>query len=149
MNELFFPQRRLVAACASRNGNLAPLTRPPRVCILGGGFGGLCTAIRLETLTWPEGRKPEVTLIDQHDRFVFKPLMYELLGKRASQEEVAPEFPKLLAPYPTRFVQNAVKAIKPDKDGVTDCGRVELQNGDTLEYDYLVVAMGGVIDLGA
>jgi len=32
----------------------------PRVCILGGGFGGLYTALRLESLEWPEDKKPQV-----------------------------------------------------------------------------------------
>jgi hypothetical protein len=30
------------------------------VCILGGGFGGLYTAIKLELLMWPKGKKPQV-----------------------------------------------------------------------------------------
>lgn len=33
---------------------------PPRVCILGGGFGGLYTAVKLDSLMWPEGTKPQV-----------------------------------------------------------------------------------------
>ena len=33
--------------------------RGPRVCILGGGFGGLYTAVRLESLLWPPGSKPQ------------------------------------------------------------------------------------------
>lgn len=31
----------------------------PRVLILGGGFGGLYTAVRLSSLFWPKGRKPQ------------------------------------------------------------------------------------------
>ncbi|CAJ1937745.1 unnamed protein product, partial [Sphenostylis stenocarpa] len=31
----------------------------PRVCILGGGFGGLYTALRLESLEWPDDNKPQ------------------------------------------------------------------------------------------
>lgn len=34
---------------------------PPRVCILGGGFGGLYTAIKLELLMWPKGKKPKAS----------------------------------------------------------------------------------------
>jgi hypothetical protein len=33
----------------------------PRVCILGGGFGGLYTAIKLELLMWPRGKKPKAS----------------------------------------------------------------------------------------
>jgi demethylphylloquinone reductase len=69
---------------------------------LQGGFGGLYTAVRLEALMWPEGRKPDITLVDQNDRFLFKPLMYELLTKKAPEFEVAPEFATLLAPYSVR-----------------------------------------------
>ena len=81
------------------------LSIAPRICILGGGFGGLYTAVRLENLLWPQGSKPQVTLIDQSARFVFKPLLYELLNGGASAEEVAPFFTKLLAPYSTNFIQ--------------------------------------------
>ena len=35
----------------------------PRVCILGGGFGGLYTAVKLESLLWPQGTKPKVDLL--------------------------------------------------------------------------------------
>lgn len=37
--------------------------RAPRICILGGGFGGLYTAIKLETLMWPQGKKPTVSYL--------------------------------------------------------------------------------------
>ncbi|RVX21067.1 Alternative NAD(P)H-ubiquinone oxidoreductase C1, chloroplastic/mitochondrial [Vitis vinifera] len=36
-----------------------PDKKKPRVCILGGGFGGLYTALRLESLVWPEDKKPQ------------------------------------------------------------------------------------------
>ena len=32
----------------------------PRVCILGGGFGGLYTALRLDSLVWPNDKRPQV-----------------------------------------------------------------------------------------
>jgi demethylphylloquinone reductase len=51
---------------------------------------------------WPRNTKPTVTLIDQNDRFLFKPLMYELLLKAADELEVAPEYTTLLAPHNVR-----------------------------------------------
>lgn len=33
------------------------------MCILGGGFGGLYTALRLESLLWPDDKKPQVSCI--------------------------------------------------------------------------------------
>lgn len=47
----------------------------------------------------------QVTLIDRNERFVFKPLLYELLNGGAQAEEVAPPFRQLLAPYSITFVQ--------------------------------------------
>lgn len=87
------------------------------MCVLGGGFGGLYTAIKLENLLWQAGSKPRVTLVDQGDRFVFKPLLYELLNGSASETEVAPPFAQLLAPYPIQFVQDKVAAVQPSSGG--------------------------------
>ena len=55
--------------------------------MLGGGFGGLYTALRLEALPWPAGGAPRVTLVDRGERFVFKPLLYELLSGELSEDE--------------------------------------------------------------
>lgn len=43
--------------------------------------------------------------MDRSSRFVFKPLLYELLNGGAQPDEVAPLFSQLLAPYSTNFVQ--------------------------------------------
>ncbi|KAF3943433.1 hypothetical protein CMV_030009 [Castanea mollissima] len=71
--------------------------KKPRVCILGGGFGGLYTALRLESLVWPDDKKPQVLLVDQSERFVFKPMLYELLSGEVDAWEIAPRFLDLLA----------------------------------------------------
>jgi demethylphylloquinone reductase len=39
-----------------------------KICIVGGGFGGLYTALRLSEFPWEQENKPEITLIDQSDR---------------------------------------------------------------------------------
>ncbi|VVB14831.1 unnamed protein product [Arabis nemorensis] len=54
-----------------------PDNNRPRVCILGGGFGGFYTALRLESLVWPDDKKPQVVLVDQSERFVFKPMLIQ------------------------------------------------------------------------
>lgn len=118
----------------------------PRVCILGGGFGGLYTAVKLEGLMWPRGKKPQVTLVDQGERFSFKPLLYEILTGSATEDEVAPRYSKVLAPYPVSFVQGRVASVEPrepTKDGGSSGGgMVKLESGDVLPYDWLVLALG-------
>eukprot|EP00879_Flechtneria_rotunda_P005955 GHRR01006261.1.p1 GENE.GHRR01006261.1~~GHRR01006261.1.p1 ORF type:complete len:631 (+),score=240.17 GHRR01006261.1:87-1979(+) len=122
----------------------------PHVCILGGGFGGLYTAIKLELLMWPQGKKPKITLIDQSDRFIFKPLLYELLNGTAQSWEVAPTFTQLLAPYPIQFVQDKVLEVQPEQllpDGSSVTGgTVSLASGHSISYDWLVVSLGASAD---
>lgn len=46
-----------------------------------------------------------MTLIDQSERFVFKPLLYDFVAGTAKAWEVAPYFQQLLAPYNINFLQ--------------------------------------------
>ncbi|KAA6421376.1 MAG: NADH dehydrogenase chloroplastic mitochondrial-like [Trebouxia sp. A1-2] len=118
----------------------------PRICILGGGFGGLYTAVRLESLMWPHSRRPQITLIDQNEQFVFKPLLYELINGGATPEEVAPMFADLLAPMnSTSFVQ-ALNLLQIQGRQKYCClcsgGTITLADGQRLQYDWLVLALG-------
>ena len=48
----------------------------------------------------------QITLVDQNEHFVFKPLLYELINGGAKPDEVAPRFKDLLAPMTsTTFIQ--------------------------------------------
>ena len=111
--------------------------QPTRICILGGGFGGLYTALRLSQLPWEKPQRPEIILIDHNDRFLFSPLLYELLTGELQTWEIAPPFEELLANTGVRFTQAAVAGIDVDER------RVQLQNGPEFSYDRLVLALGG------
>ena len=70
--------------------------KPYQLCILGGGFGGVNTALTLASLEADDSnRELEITLIDPKERFVFLPLLYELCVGDASLEEVAPTYTSL------------------------------------------------------
>lgn len=108
-----------------------------RICILGGGFGGLYTALRLSSLPWASSEPVEIVLVDQRDRFLFAPLLYELVTGELQTWEVAPPYAELLAGTQVRFIQSAVDGINlPDR-------QVALTTGETLTYDRLVLALGG------
>jgi NADH dehydrogenase len=111
--------------------------QPTRVCILGGGFGGLYTALRLSQLPWEKSQRPEIILVDQNDRFVFSPLLYELLTGELQTWEIAPPFEEILANTGVRFTQAAVAGIDVDER------RVHLQDGPEFSYERLVLALGG------
>ncbi|MEM1168480.1 MAG: NAD(P)/FAD-dependent oxidoreductase [Cyanobacteria bacterium P01_H01_bin.35] len=108
-----------------------------RICILGGGFGGLYTALRLVQFPWEPSKKPEIILIDQGDRFLFAPLLYELITGELQTWEIAPPFEELLANTDIRFCQGVVSGIDINQQ------QVQLENGQAFSYDRLVLAMGG------
>jgi demethylphylloquinone reductase len=111
--------------------------QPARICILGGGFGGLHTALRLSQLPWEPTQKPEIVLVDQSDRFLFSPLLYELITGELQTWEIAPPFEELLQNTGVRFCQSIVSEIDIDQQ------RVHLQNSQEIPYDRLILALGG------
>ncbi len=111
--------------------------QPARICILGGGFGGLYTALRLSQLPWTKQEKPEIVLVDRSDRFLFSPLLYELMTGELQTWEIAPPFEELLAGTGVRFHQGIVTGID------LSAKHVHLQDGHALPYDRLVVSLGG------
>jgi len=136
----------------SSGAELSPLrTGPssaPRVVVLGGGFGGLNTALKLSELKWDQST-PEITLVDVSERFLFKPLMYELITGEATLDQVAPLFRDLLGPTPVRFVNQKVKDVTLADVGGNTAGRIHLDGSeqDFIDYDYLVVGLGAETNL--
>jgi NADH:ubiquinone reductase (non-electrogenic) len=108
-----------------------------RICILGGGFGGLYTALRLNSLPWSTQEPVEIVLIDQRDRFLFAPLLYELVTGELATWEIAPAYSELLADTRIRFIQTTVESVNQSDQ------QVQLGTGETLDYDRLVLAVGG------
>lgn len=113
------------------------MTEPARICILGGGFGGLYAAKRLNELPWNPPERPEILLVDSNDRFVFSPLLYELLTGELQSWEIAPPFSELLANTRIRFRQATVENIDLDNQ------QVYFHDGGEFSYDRLVLALGG------
>jgi NADH:ubiquinone reductase (non-electrogenic) len=109
----------------------------PRICILGGGFGGLHTALRLSQLPYSKTEKPEIVLVDRRDRFLFVPLLYELLTGELQTWEIAPPFAELLQNTGVRFCQGTVSGID------VESKRVQLRDGPEIPCDRLVLALGG------
>jgi NADH:ubiquinone reductase (non-electrogenic) len=116
---------------------MATIDRMMRICILGGGFGGLYTALRLSQLPWENSQRPEIVLIDKNDRFLFSPLLYELITGEMQTWEIAPPFAEILADTGIIFYQNCVTNIDVEKH------QIQLDGNSNLAYDKLVIAMGG------
>ena len=108
-----------------------------RICIIGGGFGGLYTALKLAELTTKRD-DIEITLIDSKDKFVYLPLLYELATGTASVVEVSPRYDTLLEGTKIKFIQSAVTDINLRNNEI----RIADNNYGTIKYDQVVIAVG-------
>jgi NADH:ubiquinone reductase (H+-translocating) len=103
-----------------------------RVVIVGAGFGGLRAARAL-------ANDPlQVTLIDRNNYHLFQPLLYQVATSALSADQIA---------YPVRTVFRRQPNLTFHMGSVTgiDLEKRQVSNEDgILEYDYLVLAMGGV-----
>ncbi|MEA5508474.1 NAD(P)/FAD-dependent oxidoreductase [Crocosphaera sp. UHCC 0190] len=106
------------------------------ICVLGGGFSGLYTALYLSHFPQVKSGQWRITLVERNDRFLFTPLLYELITGELQRWEIAPSYQKLLAGTPIQFCQHTIKKID------FDSRNVELDNDDFLSYDYLVLGLG-------
>jgi len=113
------------------------MSEKSRICIIGGGFGGLYTALRLCEFPWKSEQKPEITLIDKSDRFLFSPLLYELITEEMQSWEIAPPFAELLTNTGIIFRQGSVTDID------IEAKQVSFEDDTTVNYDKLVLATGG------
>ncbi|KAF0654559.1 NADH dehydrogenase, FAD-containing subunit [Cyanobium sp. Copco_Reservoir_LC18] len=102
------------------------------VVIVGGGFGGLYTALALAQ----RKHHPPVLLIEPNDRFLFLPLLYELLSGELRRWEIAPRYDGLLAGRGLAWLQDRVERID------TDGHRLHTAGGRTIAYGRLVLATG-------
>jgi len=102
-----------------------------KILILGGGFGGLFTALELAGAA-------DVTLVSDADHFLFTPMLYEYLSGEVAAWHIAPRYDELLDDT-VRFVQDSVTAVDLTSQTVTIAGHEK-----TLNYDILVLAVGGV-----
>jgi len=100
--------------------------------ILGGGFTGLFTALHLSQQRYPL----PIILIDRKERFIFKPLLYELLSNEMDVDLVWSRYEKLLHNSGVMFIRDTVQAIDLHQR------QVQLTSGLCYTYRHLVLALG-------
>ena len=102
-----------------------------RAVILGGGFGGIHTAIGLSRMAI------DVTLVDRKNHHTFQPLLYQVALAVLSPADIA---------QPIRSILREHKNIDVLMDEAIGFDlqeqRVKLKSGSELEYDFLIIATG-------
>ncbi len=107
-------------------------TSKKRILIIGGGFGGIEIARRLDT------RQYEVLLIDKHNYFTFQPLLYQVATGGLEPDSVA---------YPLRKILKKNKDVLFRLTEVTSIDQVSSKVMTTIgeiPYDILIIATGAM-----
>ena len=103
----------------------------PHVVIIGGGFVGLWATRALASA------KVRITLIDRGNHHLFQPLLYQVATAGLSAPDIA---------APLRHILRTQKNVDVRMATVTgidaDAKRIVLDDGDTLDFDYLLLASG-------
>jgi NADH dehydrogenase len=113
-----------------------------RIVVLGGGFGGVYTALHLERLA-AKGAAVEVSLVNRENYMVFQPMLAEVIaGDVGILDTVSPL--RQLLPKTQLFVRE-IEGVDMDRR-VLRLGAGLTPQTYELAFDHLVVALGNVTD---
>ncbi|MCW0373066.1 NAD(P)/FAD-dependent oxidoreductase [Xanthomonas sacchari] len=106
-------------------------TPVPHLIVVGGGFAGLWATRAL-------ARTPlRITLIDRRNHHLFQPLLYQVATAGLSAPDIAAPLRQIL-----RHQDNVEVRLGEVVDIDKQARQVRLADGQTLAYDYLLVATG-------
>ena len=106
-----------------------------RVVVAGGGTAGLSVAAALLR----QSPQLDVAVIEASDVHYYQPV-WTLVGGGDMQAEDTKRQESEVMPDKARWIQATISAFAPDDN------RVELTSGESVTYDFLVVALGLQLD---
>jgi NADH dehydrogenase len=120
-----------------KNAAHAPL---PRIVVAGAGFGGLTFCRKFPA------KLAQITLIDRQNHHLFQPLLYQVATAGLSAVDIAQPIRSILSDKPNlEVVMAEVTGFDLPAKKVQVVHRTALLSNDgELEYDYLILAFGGV-----
>jgi NADH dehydrogenase len=106
----------------------------PKIVILGAGYGGLMTAVRLQKLVGVN--EAEIVLVNKNDYHYETTWLHEASAGTLHHDRVRYAISDVIDRSKIEFIQDTVVEIK------TEDKKVVLEKKE-INYDYLVVAIGG------
>ncbi len=104
-----------------------------RIVVLGGGIGGISVAYELRSAL---DRSHSVTVVSKSPFFQFTPSNPWVAVKWRTKAQTTIDLAEVLPAHKVEFVHAAAEKLLPGEN------RIELSNGTSIDYDYLVVATG-------
>ena len=103
------------------------------IVIIGGGIGGIPMAFEMRPLLKHDER---ITVVSNSDRFQFVPSNPWVAVNWRTRENICIDLPPIMREKGIDFNASGATRVHADKN------QVELGDGTTLDYDYLVIATG-------
>jgi NADH dehydrogenase len=112
-----------------------------KILILGGGFGGLYTALELERALGKDA-DIEVTLVNRENFFLFTPMLHEIAGSDLDITTIVNPLRKMLRR--TTLFAGEITAVDLDRRRIGVTHGIDRSHSHELTYDHLVLALGSV-----
>ncbi len=103
------------------------------IAIMGAGIGGISQAYELRKAL---GKEHRVVLVGDSERFEFTPSNPWVAVGWRKEDQITVDLPELMQKYGIDFSGAGVKRVQAGQD------RLELTDGEAIDYDYLVIATG-------
>lgn len=113
-----------------------------RIIILGGGFGGVYTAMHLEKL-FRKNEEYEIVLVNRENYFVYQPMLAEVVGGTVGVYDTVSGLRRLLS-HTTLYMRD-IEAVDIEKKTVTLSPQFTHKHL-VLSYEHLVISLGNVTD---
>ncbi len=118
-----------------------------RIVILGAGFGGLSTAVRLAERVDLDSCDCEIVVIDKSTHHLYRPWLYEVATGDAPEAQLKTGVATPYEDLKTHLGASDVRVEYQEVIGVDRAAKeVRLADGRSLAYDHLVVAVGAIPD---
>ena len=116
---------------------------PPRVVILGGGYGGIYTALKLQKAA----RRGQIhlSLISQENYFLAHPMLAEVVSGSIEPPHIVNPIRRML-PH-VHFHQARIQSVEAETRSVVINRLGGSSNYDRISFDHLVIAVGSRTDL--
>ncbi len=112
----------------------------PHIVIVGGGFGGIYTARKLEKLA--KKGKIKVTIINRTNYFLFTPLLHEVATGGLSHASAAEPLRQIFKPSRSTGKPLGVAVLQGSVKSIDTASQTITTDKCQIVYDYLVMASG-------
>ncbi len=102
------------------------------VVLIGGGFAGLTTALALSRYQ----PRPPILLIEQREKFIFSPLLYEVLSGEVQAWEISPSYDSFVSNHGIALLKEKAVNINTNEQ------RITTNSGLNIHYSQLIICTG-------